>query len=109
MGHTKTVEIVTYIVQIALVTSTYFPKVMKTAIPFIKENPFHCLHWSPLTDDVFVGLYCIQIGNVVRYVKACHLTKTTKRNNVDVVVVHIDDEPCALVVTERVENYRFSY
>lgn len=33
----------------------------------------------------------------------------TGNNNVDVVVVHIDDEPCALVVTERVENYRFSY
>lgn len=104
---------------------------IKTSTLFVKRTDFNwvirCLHWSPLTGDILVGMCHSKItGKVVRYNQAGQLTQTieqnndgchiyidphyiTENNNGDVVVADFDYELCDLVVADGGGNYRFSY
>lgn len=105
-------------------------KNMKTKTLYVERTDFkwviRCLHWSPITRDVLVGMFDTMTGKVVRYNQAGQQTQTieknneghyiyvdpnyvTENNNGDVLVADFDNELCALVVTDFRGRYRFSY
>ncbi|XP_019930323.3 uncharacterized protein [Magallana gigas] len=103
-------------------------KDMKTTTTFIKKTDStwlpQCVHWSPSTRDLLVGMYNHRTGKVARYNQSVQQTQNiqhgntglelyrkpsyiTENNNGDVIVS--DMLSGAVVVTERRGRHRFSY
>nr|XP_034310533.1 uncharacterized protein LOC117684053 [Crassostrea gigas] len=105
---------------------------MKTTTTFIERTDStwepRCVYCSPSTGDLLVGMSYkhAKTGKVTRYNQSRQLTHTTQHdntgrelyrrpnyitenNNGDVVVSDYDNEPGAVVVTERGGTHRFSY
>lgn len=107
-------------------------KYMNTTITLIERtdttlDPW-CVYWSPLTEDLLVGLYSNSTSKVARYNKEGHLTQSiqhdntgldlykepcyiTENSNRDVVVCNIYHGSLfgSVVVTDHEGQHRFSY